>query len=50
MASRAAGGAPSGEREPASDVQQPVAQPLGLGFGQLAVEDECLGPDDQVVR
>jgi hypothetical protein len=39
-----------GEREPGGDVKQPVAQPLGLGLGQLAVEDERLGPDDQVVR
>ena len=31
-------------------MQQPVAQPLGFGLGELAVEDECLGPDDQVVR
>ena len=43
-------GATAGEREPASDVQQPVAKPLGLGLGQLPVEDERLGPDDQVVR
>ena len=43
-------GAPSVEREPAGDVQQPVAQPLGLGFGELAVEQQRLGPDDQVVR
>jgi hypothetical protein len=42
--------AAAGEREPASDVQQPVAQPFGLGLGQLPVEDERLGPDDQVVR
>ena len=41
--------ASSGEREPPGDVQQPVAQALGFGFGQLAVEDERLGPDDQVV-
>jgi hypothetical protein len=42
--------APSGEREPPGDVQQPVAQPLGLGLGQVSVEHERLGPDDQVVR
>ena len=38
------------EREPGGDVQQPVAQPLGLGLGELAVEQQRLGPDDQVVR
>ena len=43
-------GAPSGEREPPSDMQHPVPQPLGLGLGQFPVEDERLGPDDQVVR
>jgi hypothetical protein len=40
----------AGERESGSDVQQPVSQPLGLGLGELAVEGERLGPDDQVVR
>ncbi len=29
-------GAPSGEREPSGDVQQPVAQPLRLRLGELA--------------
>jgi hypothetical protein len=29
---------PSVEGEPAGCVQQPVAQPLGAGFGELAVE------------
>src|ERR1019366_9280022 len=38
------------EREPASDVQQPVTHALGFGSGKLAVEDERLGPDEQVVR
>ena len=36
--------------EAAGDVQQPVAQPLRLGLGKLAVEQQRLGPDDQVVR
>jgi hypothetical protein len=39
-----------GEREPAGDVQQLVAQPLGLGLGELAVQQQCLGSDDQVMR
>ena len=43
-------GAAAVEREPSGDVQQPVAQPLGFGFGELAVEQQRLGPDDQVVR
>src|ERR1039457_3533000 len=43
-------GAPAGEREPAATVQQPVAQPLGFGLGEFAVEDERLGPDSPVVR
>ena len=38
------------EREPPGDVQQPVAQPFGLGLGELAVEQQRLGPDEQVVR
>ena len=38
------------EREPSGDVQQSVAQPFGLGFGELAVEQQRLGPDEQVVR
>jgi hypothetical protein len=42
--------APAGEREPARDVQEPVAQPLGLCLGELPVEHERLGPDEQVVR
>jgi hypothetical protein len=42
--------APAGEREPGADVQQLVAQPFRFGFGELAVEYERLGPDDQVVR
>ncbi len=40
----------AGEREPAGDVQQLVAQSLGLGLGEFSGEGECLGPDDQVVR
>ena len=43
-------GAPAREREPPSDVQQLVAQPLGLGLGQLPIEQQRLGPDNQVVR
>ena len=39
--------AAAGERETTGDVQQAVAQPLGFGLGQLAVEDECLGPDER---
>ena len=42
--------APSGEREPCGDVQEPVTQALGLGFGELSVEHERLGPDEQLVR
>jgi hypothetical protein len=42
--------AAAGEREAAGDVQQLVAQPLGLGCGQLAVCQQRLCPDDQVVR
>jgi hypothetical protein len=38
------------ECEPAGDVQQPVAQPLRPGLGELPVEDERLGPDEQVVH
>jgi hypothetical protein len=37
------------ERESGGDVQQLVAQPFRFGFGELAVDYECLGPDDQVV-
>jgi hypothetical protein len=42
-------GAACGECEPARDVQQAVAQTLGLGRGELAVEQQRLGPGDQVV-
>src|SRR3954465_6911794 len=42
--------APAVECEPTGDVQQPVAQPFGLGLGELAVEQQRLGPDDQIVR
>src|ERR1035437_8778416 len=38
------------EREPSRGGEQPVTQPLGLGFRELAVKAERLGPDDQVVR
>ena len=37
------------EPEPAGDVQQPVMQPLRLGLGQLAIEKQRLGPDDQIM-
>jgi hypothetical protein len=36
--------------EAGGDVQQPVAQALGLRFGELAVEQQALGPCEQVVR
>src|SRR3954468_13480754 len=42
--------APAVECEPTGDVQQPVAQPFGLGLRELAVEQQRLGPDDQIVR
>jgi hypothetical protein len=35
--------------ELAGDVQQPVAQSLGLADGVLAVEQQQLGPDGQIV-
>jgi hypothetical protein len=37
------------EGEPGGDVQEPVAQSFRFGLGEFAVEEECLGPDDQVV-
>src|SRR5436309_2553849 len=43
-------GAAAGERESTGDVQQLVAQSLGFGLGEVAVEKERLSPDDQVVR
>ena len=43
-------GAPSVEGEAGGDVQEPVAQSLGLGLGELTVERQRLGPDDHVVR
>jgi hypothetical protein len=42
--------APSGERQSAGDVEKPVAQSFRFGFGELAVQQQRLGPDDQVVR
>jgi hypothetical protein len=36
--------------EPAGDVQQPVAQSLGLADGVFAVEEQQLGPDGEIVR
>ena len=38
------------EREAGGDVQQSVAQAFGFGVGELAGEQQPLGPDDQVVR
>jgi hypothetical protein len=40
----------SGEREPRGDVKHSVAQSLRFGLAELAVEQQRLGPDDQVVR
>ncbi len=37
-------------RGPGGGVQQPVAQPFGIGFGDLAAEQQALRPDEQVVR
>jgi hypothetical protein len=48
--SAAVAGPPSPEYP---DVPSPATvqvQPLGFGLGQFAVEGQCLGPDDQVVR
>jgi len=43
--------APAGvEREASCDVQEPVAQAFGFGLGELAGEQQPLGPGDQVVR
>ena len=42
-------GAAGAERQATGDVQQLVAQPLRFGVGQHAVEQQRLGPDDQVV-
>ena len=39
-----------GEREPGGDVEQAVADAFGFGLGEFPVEEECLGPDDPVVR
>ena len=36
--------------EAAGDVQQPVAQALGFADAVLAVEEQLLGPDGQIVR
>jgi hypothetical protein len=40
----------TGQREPSGDVQELVAQSLGLGLGELPGKQQGLGPDDQVVR
>ncbi len=42
-------GAASGERQAPGDVQQLVAQALGLGLGECAFQQQRLGPDEQVV-
>ena len=34
----------------AGDVQQPVAQPFGFADAVLAVEEQLLGPDGEIVR
>ncbi len=39
---------PGGAGDSDGDVQQPVAQLLGFGGGQSAVEEEQLGPGEQV--
>ena len=36
--------------EAGGDVQQPVAQHLGLGLGQVVGQEGGLGPSDQVGR
>ena len=36
--------------EPGGDVQQPVAQRLRFGLGQIAVQEQVLGPGDQIDR
>jgi hypothetical protein len=38
------------ERQAAGDVKQSVAQSFRFGLGELAFEQQRLGPDDQVVR
>ena len=38
------------EREASGDVQQAVAQAFGFGSGELAGEQQSLGPADEVVR
>ena len=40
----------AGEREPRGDVQQLVAHPFLFGYSELAIQNESLSPDDQVVR
>jgi len=35
--------------DPGGDMPQPVAQGLGLGHGQRAVQQQCLGPDGEVL-
>lgn len=40
----------AGEREPGSDLQRPAADPFRFCSGELAVEEKCLGPDQDVVQ
>jgi hypothetical protein len=47
---QAQAGAAGVEREARGDVEQAVAQALGLGLGELAGQQQALGPGDQVVR
>jgi hypothetical protein len=43
-------GAAAVEREPAGDVQQPYRSRLGSAFEERALEQQRLGPGEQVVR
>jgi hypothetical protein len=42
-------GAPPGANEPSGHVEQPVAQPLGLGQAMLTLEIERLRPGEEVL-
>lgn len=48
-ARQAQAGAPGRAHHPAGDVQEALAQPLGLGEGQLALEAEKTGPGEQLL-
>jgi hypothetical protein len=41
-------GLAGGAGESGGDVQQPVAQFLGFGLGEVAVQEQGLGPGEQV--